>query len=56
MHPEVMDTTTHESPEVTPTSRRVRTDLLGGAAVLAVVIGGHALWFASDAGILAALG
>lgn len=36
--------------------RRVRTDLVGGTAVLALVIGGNLLWHASDAGIIAAFG
>ncbi|MCW2840507.1 MAG: hypothetical protein JWR55_1990 [Aeromicrobium sp.] len=36
--------------------RRVRADLLGGGAVLAVVIVGNLLWHASDAGILSAFG
>ncbi|MCW2769388.1 MAG: hypothetical protein JWR27_821 [Aeromicrobium sp.] len=42
--------------ESTAPHPRVRKDLIGGAAVLTAVIGGHLLWFVSDAGILAALG
>jgi hypothetical protein len=52
-----METTAMTSPAVsTAPHPRVRKDLLGGVAVLAAVIGGHLLWFVSDAGILAALG
>ncbi len=52
-----MDTTTRSTSADEPltTSRRVRTDLGAGVALLAVVIGGNLLWRLSDAGVLATL-
>ncbi|MET1037958.1 MAG: hypothetical protein ABW075_06760 [Aeromicrobium sp.] len=50
-----MENTTPPAEESALPHRRVRADLVGGTAVLAVVIGGNLLWHVSDSGILAAV-
>ncbi len=54
-HGDMDTTTTARTDEATESRRQVRTDLRAGVAVLVVVVGGHLLWSASDAGVIAVL-